>query len=264
MLTYFYQNFYNPDKFLPIFYALFLFLVGYVIASRASILISKALSRRFSLHHVLLFKRFTFYLLFGIFFVTGLQQLGFKLSVLLGAAGVFTVAISFASQTAASNLISGIFLLFEHPFKIGDTIEIKGINGVVDSIDFLSTKLKTSDNKLVRIPNEAMIKSEITNLSYFETRRLDLLIKVAYDSDITRVKNMLFLIAEQCKQVLKEPTPSVSINSLANSAMELKFMVWTNTADSSAVRNFLQETIKQTFDREGIKTPLPQVTLHQV
>lgn len=193
-----------------------------------------------------------------------MQHLGFKLSVLLGAAGVFTVAVSFASQTAASNLISGIFLLFEHPFKVGDTVEVKGINGVVDSIDLLSTKLKTPDNKLVRIPNEAMIKSEITNLSYFSTRRIDLIIAVAYECNIAQVKTMLLNIADNCDKVLKEPGPNVTIDNFANSAVELKFMVWVNTADLSIARNALQEVIKQQFDQEGIETPPPQVTVHRV
>ncbi|WP_019218285.1 mechanosensitive ion channel family protein [Legionella tunisiensis] len=183
---------------------------------------------------------------------------------MLGAAGVFTVAISFASQTAASNLVSGIFLLFERPFKVGDTIEVKGINGIVDSIDLLSTKLKTPDNKLVRIPNEAMIKSEITNLSYFSTRRIDLIISVAYDCNITQVKAMLLAIADNCELVLKDPAPYVTIDNFANAAVELKFMIWVNTVDVSVVRNVLQETIKHQFDREGIETPLPQVTVHRV
>lgn len=257
-------TFISPDKLLNIVYALSLFLVGYFIAKRMSILVERSMSKRFSRHQTMLVRRSVFYGIFTVFFVTCLQHVGFKLSVLLGAAGVFTVAISFASQTAASNLISGIFLLFEHPFKVGDTVEVKGIQGIVDSIDLLSTKLKTADNKLVRIPNEAMIKSEITNLSYFTTRRIDLIISVAYDCNITQVKAMLLEIAEHCGKVLKDPAANVTINNFANAAVELKFMVWVNTAEISATRNILQETIKQRFDQEGIESPQPQVTVHRV
>ncbi|WED43457.1 mechanosensitive ion channel family protein [Legionella cardiaca] len=253
----------DPNKLLNIGYAISLFFIGFLCAKRISIIAEKTLKKRFSRHHTMLAKRFVFYLIFTIFFVTSLQHLGFKLSVLLGAAGVFTVALSFASQTAASNLISGIFLLFEQPFKVGDTVEVKGINGVVDSIDLLSTKLKTPDNKLVRIPNEAMIKSEITNLSYFSTRRIDLIIAVAYDIDFSRVKTMLLGIADSCDKVLKEPAPHVTIDNFANAAVELKFMVWVNTADLSIARNLLQERIKQQFDQEGIETPSPQVSVHR-
>lgn len=260
-----YLNYFvHPDKIVNTVYALCLVVLGYFIAKRCSILAERAFIKKFSRHHTMLIRRTIFYSVFTIFAVTGLQHVGFKLSVLLGAAGVFTVAISFASQTAASNLISGIFLLFEHPFKVGDTVEVKGIVGVVDSIDLLSTKLKTSDNKLVRIPNEAMIKSEITNLSYFSTRRLDLMVEVAYECDITRVKSMLLDIAEQCNQVLKDPEPTVSINNFANSAVELKFMVWVSTPDISITRNVLQEMIKQQFDRAGIEIPMPQYMVQRV
>lgn len=251
-----YLNYFlHPDKMVNTLYALGLFILGYFVAKRMSIFIEKAMAKRFTRHQTMLIRRAVFYMIFIVFSVTSLQHLGFKLSVLLGAAGVFTVAISFASQTAASNLISGIFLLFEQPFKVGDTVEVKGITGVVDSIDLLSTKLKTPDNKLVRIPNEAMIKSEITNLSYFSTRRLDIIISVAYDCNITQVKSMLLEIAEQSDRVLKDPAPNATINNFANSAVELKFMVWVNTSDVSATRNVLQETIKQEFDNAGIETP---------
>lgn len=250
--------FIHPDKLVNTVYALCLMILGYFIAKRLGIVAERTFIKRFSRHQTMLIRRSIFYSIFTIFAVTSLQHIGFKLSVLLGAAGVFTVAISFASQTAASNLISGIFLLFEHPFKVGDTVEVKGIIGVVDSIDLLSTKLKTPDNKLVRIPNEAMIKSEITNLSYFSTRRLDIIVAVAYDCDITMVKSMLLDIAQQCEQVLKDPEPNVSINNFANSAVELKFMVWVSTTEVTVTRNALQEKIKQQFDRAGIETPPSQ------
>lgn len=251
-----YTYFIHPDKILNIIYALCLFVVGYFIAKRTSMLAERAFAKRFSRHHTMIIRRTIFYFLFIMFCVTSMQHLGFKLSVLLGAAGVFTVAISFASQTAASNLISGIFLLFERPFKVGDTVEVKGITGVVDAIDLLSTKLKTADNKLVRIPNEAMIKSEITNLSYFSTRRLDIIVNVAYDCDIAKVKSMLMTIGEQCDYVLNEPAPYVSIDNFAHSGVELKFMVWVNTTEAAVIRNYLQETIKSQFDSSGIELPV--------
>lgn len=249
------------SKLLAFIYAASLLVVGYFIAQKLSILAEHSLIKRFSRHHTLLIKRSTFYVVFAIFFVSSLQSLGFKLSVLLGAAGVFTVAISFASQTAVSNLISGIFLLFEHPFKIGDSVEVNGISGVVDSIDLLSTKLKTSDNTLVRIPNETMIKSEITNLSYFPTRRIDIIIGVTYECDIAQVKSLLLNIADHCQPVLKKPAPDVIINNFANYRIELKLIVWTKTAEAPTAQNELRETIKIEFDQKGIKGLRPEILL---
>ena len=252
-------NVITAKKFVTFLYAASLLLVGYFIAKKLSVLAERALKKRFSRHHTLLIKRCTFYIVFAIFFVSFLQHLGFKLSVLLGAAGVFTVAISFASQTAVSNLISGIFLLFERPFKIGDSVSVNGTTGVVDSIDLLSTKLKTLDNTLIRIPNEALIKSEITNLSYFPTRRMDLIIGVTYDCDIAQVKSLLLNLADQCPQVLKKPAPNVIINDFANYAVELKLIIWAKTAEASTAQDALRETIKEQFDQKGIKGLRPKV-----
>ncbi|MEK7355308.1 MAG: mechanosensitive ion channel domain-containing protein, partial [Bdellovibrionota bacterium] len=94
-----------------------------------------------------------------------LSQLGFDLKVVLGAAGVLTVAIGFAAQTSASNLISGIFLMIERPFVNGDVVQVGDTTGEVITIDLLSTKLRTLNNVMVRIPNETMVKSNIVNFT---------------------------------------------------------------------------------------------------
>ena len=253
---------YNIDWY-HLAYAIGLFVFGYFLSSRVSAFVEKLIIHRFSLHQGMLFRRLIFYGIFFLFIVSALQQLGFNLTVLLGAAGVFTVALSFASQTAASNLISGIFLLFEHPFKVGDSIEVKEITGSVDSIDLLSTKLRTSDNKLVRIPNEVLIKSEITNLSYFPIRRIDIIVGVDYVSDLASVQALLVRIAESNDKVLKDPPPSVAINKFADFAIEIKLMAWVNSIEFNLVNNQLQEIIKKTFDEEGISIPFPQLTIHR-
>ncbi|MFC3909573.1 mechanosensitive ion channel family protein [Legionella dresdenensis] len=258
------MSFFHTAKFINILYALGLFLVGYVFAQRFSRLLERTMANRFSPHHVMLISRFVFYITLLLFIIAGLQQLGFNLSVLLGAAGVFTVAISFASQTAASNLVSGIFMLFERPFQIGDNIEVKGISGIVDSIDLLSTKIKTSDNRLVRIPNEAMMKADITNLSYFTTRRIDLKIPVAYNADLITVKNLLFNTTTNCPGVLAEPKPSVTVNNITDSAVELLVSAWADTKDSSTIKNNLQETIKISLEQESVPMPCSQMVIKQV
>lgn len=255
--------FYNSSNWINISIAFTFIFVGYLLAKRGSQFIEHSLSHRFSRHLALLISRSFFYLILLTFTITGLQHLGFNLSVLLGAAGVFTVAISFASQTAASNLISGIFLLFEHPFKVGDSIEVNAITGVVESIDLLSTKLRTSDNKLVRIPNEILIKSNIVNLNFYETRRVDLIVAITYNSDIEEVKSLLLTLAKQCKYVLHEPVPSIVLNAFAEAAIELKFMVWVNTADVSVAKNELQEEIKQQFDKKGLSMPYSSLTFYR-
>src|SRR5699024_9803457 len=143
---------------------------------------------RLDAHRSMILRRTAFYLVLGLAVATALNTLGFKLGVLLGTAGVLSVAIGFASQTSVSNLISGLFLVGERPFGIGDSIKVGATSGEVLAIDLLSVKLRTFDNLLVRIPNETLIKSEVVNLSRFPTRRIELALRIGYKEDIGRVR----------------------------------------------------------------------------
>ncbi|WP_237758265.1 mechanosensitive ion channel family protein [Legionella londiniensis] len=248
---------------LHIVYAVFVAVLGFFIARQVGAIVGKAVSKRFSRHLAVLSRRLIFYGLFLLFLISALQQIGFKMTVLLGAAGVFTVALSFASQTAASNLVSGIFLLFESPFKVGDTIRLKDMAGVVDSMDLLSTKIKTADNMRIRIPNETIMKSDIINMSYFKTRRVDMLIGVSYNTEIEHVKHILLTLLKAHPDVLQEPAMQVVINQFTDSAIELKLMFWAETGTVNQVKYELYEQIKQVFDKEGIEMPYRQMSLPQ-
>ena len=114
-----------------------------------------------TIHGQILLKRAIFYGIMILMSMSALRELGFDLSVILGAAGILSVAIGFASQTSASNLISGLFLMMERPFSIGDVIRVEQTTGEVISIDLLSVKIRTFDNLYVRVPNESMIKTHM-------------------------------------------------------------------------------------------------------
>lgn len=236
-------------------FAIGLVVFGYLFAKRISAFADQALSTRFSKHHAMLTRRLLFYALFLTFFVAGLQQLGFNMTVLLGAAGVFTVALSFASQTAASNLISGIFLIFEQPFKVGDAIDVKGLSGIVDSIDLLSTKIKTADNTIIRIPNESLMKSDIKNMSCFRTKRIDIPIHIDYQNNIQHVKTILLDIANKEPSVLQEPPAELIVSHFGLIALELTLMVWTKTRQVTSTKNKLTELIQQRLKEEEICRP---------
>lgn len=209
-----------------------------------------------------LLSRFGFYGLAIIVVMASLHQIGFNLSVILGAAGILSVAVGFASQTSASNLISGIFLVAEKSFKIGDVIKIGEITGEVLSIDLLSVKLRQYDNIYVRIPNESLIKSNFSNLSHFPIRRLDLQIGIAYKEDIGRVRELLLQIAFDYPLCLDQPTPLVIFQGFGDSSLNLQFSVWAERSNFLALRNELTEAIKRRFDEEGIEIPFPHRTLY--
>lgn len=210
----------------------------------------------------MVFRRLAFYLILGLFAASALRELGFSLTVLLGAAGVLSVAIGFASQTSASNLISGLFLIGERPFSAGDVIKVGDTTGEVLSVDLLSVKLRTFDNLFVRIPNETLIKSQVTTLTRFPIRRFDLQLGVAYKEDIGRVSKVLMDVADRNSVCLDEPKPLFIFNGFGDSALEIQFSVWAKRENFLELRNSLQTEIKQAFDAEGIEIPFPHMTLY--
>ena len=239
-----------------------LLLAGFVVAGLASRAAGRFLSLNFSQHHVVLFKRLLYWLVLALFIASALKQLGFSLSVLLGAAGVLSVALGFASQTSASNLISGLFLIGEKPFQLGDTIKVGNTTGEVLSIDLLSVKLRTFDNLFVRIPNESLIKSEVTNLTRFPSRRFDLLLGVAYKEQIATVRKVLHEVADKNPLCLDEPAPMFLFLGFGDSALNIQFSVWSKRENFRELRNSLQEEVKLAFDHAGIEIPFPQRTVH--
>ena len=208
--------------------------------------------------------RFAWYAVIFVVVATALRQVGFDLSVLLGAAGILTVAIGFASQTSASNVISGLFLLAERPFEPGDQIEVEGVQGEVLSIDLMSVTLRTFDNLFVRLPNETMIKARITNLTRFPIRRIDVPLGVAYDSDLTHVRRVLERVAAAEPLVLEDPPTVFHVRAFGDSAVELVFSCWAARTDYMAARAAIHEGILETFRAEGIDIPFPQrVIVHR-
>ncbi|HMX98375.1 MAG TPA: mechanosensitive ion channel family protein [Agitococcus sp.] len=237
-------------------------LTGYLIAQLVTTAFVKTMSQRLTAHQLLVWRRGIFYFLLGLFSMSALHEMGFKLSVLLGAAGIFTVAIGFASQTSASNLISGLFLIGEGSFMVGDTIKVNGTIGEVLSIDLLSIKLRTADNIYVRIPNEQLIKSEVSNLTRFAIRRVPIMVNISYQQDISKVRQVLLTIADKNPLVLDEPKPQVVVQDLASSSINLMFNIWTRKENFLDIRDTIQESIKNAFDEHNIDIPFPQITVN--
>ena len=235
--------------------------VGFVLGQLARRQVPRLLGQLDSNQQVLL-ARISFYGLWGLFIASALSDLGFNLGILLGAAGILTVAIGFASQTSASNIISGVFLLGEKPFVVGDVIRIGSTTGEVVSIDLLSVKLRTFDNLFVRIPNETMIKSEITNLQRYPIRRYDLQVGVAYKEDIPRVREVLMAVADANPLCLDEPQPLIIFRGFGQSSIDHQFSVWAKTENFLQLRNTIPAEVHAAFEERGIEIPFPHRSLY--
>lgn len=252
----------TPDQILAGARASVLVIVGLILARLVSRLATRLVTGRLEAQQTLLLRRVLHYGISALFLVAALHQLGFNLGVLLGAAGVLSVAVGFASQTSASNLISGLFLIGEKPFAIGDVIQVGGTTGEVLAIDLLSVKLRTFDNRFVRIPNENVIKSEVATLTKFPIRRIDLKIGVAYHEDLERVRKVLLSVADRNLLSLDEPKPLFLLLGFGDSSIDLQFSVWATQPNFLPLKNSIQFEIKQAFDDQGIEIPFPQRTIH--
>jgi len=234
-------------------------LPGVYVLSR---FIRKAASERLTVHRAVMLSRLVYYLGIALITVSVLHELGFSLAPLLGTAGIIGIALGFASQTSVSNVISGLFLITEEPFVIGDVLAVGGTTGEVLSIDLLAIKLRTFDNRFVRIPNENILKSEVTNLTRFPIRRIDVNVSVAYKEDVSRVHQILFHLAEANPLALQEPGPVVIFSGFGSSSIDLLFGVWVLRKDFLKLKNSIQQEIKKTFDQEGIEIPFPHLSLY--
>jgi small-conductance mechanosensitive channel len=201
---------------------------------------------------------------FVIVLMTVLAELGVKLTALLGAAGIVGIAVGFASQTSVSNIISGLFLISEKPFAVGDAIRIGSTTGIIQSIDLLSIKLRTFDNLFVRIPNEKILTSEVTNITRFPIRRMDIMMQVSYREDLDRVREVLAGVALANRYCLDEPAPVILCTEFKESGVELLFGLWFSKADFSNLKNSIMQDIRKRFAAEGIAIPYPTRTLQFV
>lgn len=225
--------------------------------------IRKIITNQYNAHYGMLAGKIVFNTGAILIIITVMHQLGLGLGPLLGAAGIVGIALGVASQTSVSNIISGFFMIAEQSFVVGDVIKVGEKTGIVLSVDTLSVKLRTFDNKFVRIPNETMIKSEVTNITRFPIRRIDIIISVAYKEEIAKVKEVLLDIATQNPMALQEPEPLIIFKEFNSSSMDLQFSVWAVREDWLKLKNELYETIKMRFDQEGIEIPFPHISLYK-
>ena len=189
--------------------ALLIAIVGIAAGAFAGRYASRGMQKKFSPQAATLTSKALKYGIIAFALLMTLNHLGIRLPALLGAAGIAGVAIGFAAQTSLSNLISGIFLVLERPYAVGDLIRVGSDTGIVHSIDLLSLKLRTFDNLLIRIPNETVIKSSVTNITAFGIRRIDIELGVAYKEDIEHVLRVLARVVDANPLCLDEPEPLI-------------------------------------------------------
>lgn len=249
------------DQFLDISRALLVLVVGITLARFAARAVERVVLTRNDRQLAMLARKGVFWPLTGLVLVTALHQLGFNLGVLLGAAGILTVAVGFASQTSASNLISGLFLLGEKPFAVGDTVMVGDVTGEVLSIDALSVKLRTFDNIFVRIPNESILKDRVRTLSRFPIRRFDLKLTVDFREDLAALEKVLRETSDVNQVALQEPKPLFLLLGYEEWGIGVQYSVWAARENFFVLRTSLTREVQQALAAAGIEIPYRRLAI---
>ncbi|MDR0567953.1 MAG: mechanosensitive ion channel family protein [Spirochaetaceae bacterium] len=249
------------DLLLRIISAFLMVFVIIIVFNLIQIILGKFLKNRFSVQRTFMIRKAIKYTGFVMALLFLFKSIGIDTSALLGAAGIVGIAVGFAAQTSVSSFISGLFLLSEKPFQVGDAIIVDTFLGVVLSVDLLSVKIRTFDNLYVRIPNETIFKSNVTTLTRFPIRRLDLIFNVTYQADLEQVRDVLLDVAAKDPYVLDNPAPLFRVDQFDRAGPLIIFNVWFD-------KNFILETktsmymgIKKRFDEERIELPCQKVDI---
>ncbi len=236
--------------------------VGLVLARVLAVVAQRYVFKKSTPQRQMIARKVISYTGFSLVVLAVLSELGLKLTALLGAAGIVGIAVGFASQTSVSNIISGLFLISEKPFAIGDVIRIGTTTGIIQSIDLLSIKIRTFDNLFVRIPNEKILTSEVTNITRFPIRRLDVTFQVAYGQDLRRVREVIREIADANPWSLDEPEPVIILSEFKESGVEVLLGMWFTKDDFLQLKNSIMEDLARRFDSAGIGFAHPRRIVH--
>lgn len=182
-----------------------------------------------------------------------------SLVAILGAAGL---AVGLALQGTLSSLAAGVMLIIFRPFKVGDFVEAAGTFGKIDTITLFTTDMITFDNQHIIIPNSEIWGAKITNHSHHEVRGVDMIVGVAYGSDIKKVKASIAKVLKANKAVLADPAPFVEVETLGASSVDLLVRPFVNGADFFDVKYALPQAIYEQFAKDGIEIPFQQIVVH--
>ncbi|MEE4154527.1 MAG: mechanosensitive ion channel domain-containing protein [Erythrobacter sp.] len=235
-------------------------IIGLFIAGILQRAVSRALQRsdRFDQTVARFLSNVVKYALWVVVLVTVLTQFGVETTSILAALSGVALAIGLALQGTLSNVASGVMILVQKPFKVGEAINVGAITGVVQDITLFTTELKQFDGLFVMIPNAELWNKPIVNYNRHPVRRFDLVIGIGYGDSMEKARGELLALAQSDERVLDDPAPAAFVNSLDDSSVGIGLRVWCKTSDYLALTWDLTEKAKARFDEVGLSIPFPQ------
>jgi len=243
--------------------ALIIFFVGRMAADRIAAL-ARAMMIKAHVDDTLrsFLRNVIYYALLAAVTVMAIGQAGLNVTSFLAVLGAAGLAVGLALKDSLSNFAAGVMLIMLKFFKRGDWVTVAGESGTVKSVSIFNTILTTADNRMVIVPNSAILSSTIVNVTANDTRRVDLVMGIGYGDDLLKAKELLRKIVTEDPRVLPDPAPVVQVLELGESSVNFAVRPWVKTSDYWAVYFAITEKVKLVFDQEGITIPFPQRDVH--
>ena len=252
-----------PPYLLRCLIAAAMFAVGYTLARVAKSVVKKAVQRgRTEATAGLFVANLAYAAILAVVLSAALGELGVQTTSIVAILGAAGLAIGLAIQGSLSNLASGLLLVTQRPFMVGDYIEGGGTGGTVVEIRLFTTVLKTYDGRKVTVPNAKLTNDHIINYSVYPTRRVEIVVSVAYASDLAFVRKTAIEVLTADARVLADPAPTAVVKNLGESGIDVALRAWVKREDYWNVFFDLQEAVKTAFDAAGIEIPFPQRVVH--
>lgn len=194
-------------------------------------------------------------ILYIILFITIASKLGFSTTSLATILGALGLALSLSIQNSLGNIVNGIFLMLSKPFVRGSTVSINGVDGIVESIGLIYTKLTTADRQVL-IPNSDVANAKISQLSAVSMRRFDVKLVLSYQNDVDYLREVsLDVVSNDNGLSLKEPEPTLTVTNLLPQGIEITLRAWIIPENYLKFQEYIYEALKKRFDEEGILIP---------
>jgi len=239
--------------------ALVILIVGWWLAGWVKSLLRRLMiARHVDMTLTSFLSQLCYWLIIAVVVLAALQNAQVETTPFSAVLGASALAVGLALQNSLMDFAAGVMIIIFRQFRVGDDIEAVGVKGVVEEISIFSTHLKTADNRRIIVSNSKVLGSPIINSSAHATRRLDLEISISYESNLKQAKQIVLSELQNEPRVLPNPAPTVAVNNLAESSVDLILRAWVAVGDYQDVRSHLLEALKLRFDEAGIIIPYPQ------